>query len=110
MIFADWTGLIACLGRAMSEEKKPAGYSEGYTFGEHPFYLCAAFHARVDMGVCFRFSAKAVDYIRSIGGIEPYELLQVGMNPSFCSARLTRIDFTAGFIDECSRFKRFTTA
>ena len=45
-------------------------------------------------------SAKAVDYIRSIGGIEPYELLQVGVNPSSYSARLARIDFTADFIDE----------
>lgn len=63
----------------------------------------AAFHACVDMGVCFRFSlsAKAVDYIRSIGGIEPYELLQVGVNPSSYFARLVRIDFTADFIDEC---------
>lgn len=46
-------------------------------------------------------SAKAVDCIRSIGGIEPYELLQVGVNPSSYFARLVRIDFTADFIDEC---------
>lgn len=46
-------------------------------------------------------SAKAVDYIRSIGGIGPYGLLQVGVNPSSYSARLVRIDLTADFIDEC---------
>lgn len=98
---ADRTGLIACLGAAMPEEKKPAGYSVGYTFGEHPFYLCAAFHERVDMGVCFKFSARATDYIREIGGMEPYELLQAGQNPSFYSLRLSRIDLTADYIDEC---------
>lgn len=38
--FADRTGLITCLGRAIPEEKKPAGYFEGYTFGKHSFYLC----------------------------------------------------------------------
>lgn len=93
--FADRTGLMACLGQAMPEEKKPAGYFEGYTFGEYPFYLC-----RFPCPCLGSLSAKAVDYIRSIGGIEPYELLQVGVNPSSYSARLARIDFTADFIDE----------
>lgn len=78
----------------------PEGYTFGYTFGEHNFYIVIAFHEiRIDMGLIVKFSAQALDYYCSESGVSPYTLLQMMQDNNYAT-RLSRVDFAVDYVDE----------
>ncbi len=95
--------------KSENEQKKIAGYSNGYGFGNHPFYFRICYHhAYWKMGVAIKFSAQSLAYFcekfsaQNGGEIEVYQILQL-LNSEFdyqFQVRLSRIDFCADFIDE----------
>lgn len=78
----------------------PEGYTHGFTYGEHGFYLAVAFHQyRADMGVVVKFSAQALDYYCKESGLKPYQFIQLIQDKMY-TTRLSRVDFTVDYIDE----------
>jgi len=94
--FVEKSEFNTIFGKAISEERPPAGY----TYGEHNFYLAVAYHEfQVRMGVVVKFSAQALDYYCEASGLKVYEFLQT-IKDNYYSIRLSRIDLTADYIDE----------
>ncbi|MEE3467206.1 MAG: replication initiation factor domain-containing protein [Eubacterium sp.] len=78
----------------------PAGYTHGFSFGDHEFYFVTAFHEdRADMGVVVRFSAQALDYYCRETNRRPYEVIRQASSLSY-TIRLSRIDLTVDYINE----------
>ena len=99
-IFAENVGFNTVLGEKRIEPKRPDGYTEAFTFGEHSFYLACAFHeTAVSMGICIKISAGALDFFLDSSGLTLYEFLKKAQHNSY-KLRVSRIDFTADYIDE----------
>lgn len=84
------------------------GYTEGYAYGNHPFYFCVCYHeAYWKMGIAIKFSAQALAYYRDktselFGTTEQvYDMIQLLVD---CfqewKVNFSRIDFAVDFIDE----------
>ena len=96
---SDRGDLETVLGPIRPELKCLKGYTHGYTFGEHSFYSCVAYHMdRDDMGVALRFSAQALDYYSDKSGLKVYEFLGKIQDTAY-TARFSRIDFTADYLN-----------
>lgn len=102
--------LIQIFGpKCTSEQSNIAGYSIGYSYGNHPFYFRICYHeAYWNMGVAVKFSAQSLAYYCSryseLTGtqIEVFQILQI-LSADFQKnyiVRLSRIDFCADFINE----------
>lgn len=91
----------AVFGAARELSKRPAGYGEAVTYGEHGFYLGAAFNpGSPSMGVIFTLSAQALAWWRERTGREAWELLQLVQSQGLYTVRVSRIDLTADFLDD----------
>lgn len=98
---ADAMEFGAVFGTARELSKRPAGYGEAVTYGEHGFYLAAAFNpGSPSQGVIFTFSAQALAWWRERTGREVWELVKLVQRQDLYSARVSRIDLTADFLDE----------
>lgn len=85
--------------------KLPAGYTNGLTVENVPWYLAVAWHEdRFDMGVCIRFAAWAwgeykAEYEKQFGTTMNIRVfLKMIQSPSY-NARLSRIDLTADYFN-----------
>lgn len=98
---ADALNFGAVFGLARELSKRPAGYGEAFTYGEHGFYLAAAFNpGSPSQGVLFTFSAQALAWWRERTGRETWELVQLVQRQDLYTVRVSRIDLTADFLDE----------
>lgn len=98
---ADALEFGAVFGTARELSKRPAGYGEAVTYGEHGFYLGAAFNpGSPSMGVIFTFSAQALAWWRERTGREAWEMLQLVQRQDLYTVRVSRIDLTADFLDD----------
>lgn len=98
--FARLSNLQQIFGRRIFESRPPQGYTTAYTYGEHSFYLAIAYHKyMMNMGIIVKFSAQALDYYCEQSGIKVYEFIKKIQSATY-TARLSRIDLTADFIDE----------
>lgn len=98
---ADAMEFGAVFGAARELSKRPAGYGEAVTYGEHGFYLGAAFNpGSPSMGVIFTLSAQALAWWRERTGREAWELLQLVQSQGLYIVRVSRIDLTADFLDD----------
>lgn len=98
---ADALNFGAVFGLARELSKRPAGYGEAVTYGEHGFYLAAAFNpGSPSQGVLFTFSAQSLAWWRERTGCETWELLQLVQRQDLFTVRVSRIDLTADFLDE----------
>lgn len=98
---ADAMEFGAVFGAARELSKRPAGYGEAVTYGEHGFYLGAAFNpGSPSMGVIFTLSAQALAWWRERTGREAWELLQLVQSQGLYTVRVSRIDLTADFLDD----------
>lgn len=98
---ADALSFGAVFGPARELSKRPAGYGEALTYGEHGFYLAAAYNpGSPSQGVLFTLSAQALAWWRERTGCEVWELVQLVQRQDLYTVRVSRIDLTADFIDE----------
>ena len=98
--FAQKADFKNVLGRRTTEEKAPAGYTKAYHYGSHNFYFALAYHPeQKTMGVVVKFSAQALDYYLQHRNIKFYQFMHIVADKMY-SARLSRIDLTADYIDE----------
>lgn len=84
----------------------PQGYTEGYTYGQNPFYFCIAYHPdHIEMGVIIKFSAYSWAVYQQLF----LEINQISINihsflqkiqSKLYSFRLSRIDIAIDFINE----------
>ena len=87
------------LGPQISESVAPAGYTVAYHYGSHNWYLALAYHPDYPrMGVVVKYSAMALDFYLEKRQIKFYQLMHI--TDKMYSERLSRIDFTADYIDE----------
>lgn len=99
--FCETTGFFQVFGEAMPTSKRPKGYTEGWTLGEHEFYLALAFHPGFpNMGAVVKVSAQALAYYTAETGKQAYELIGDAWSPSLYELRMSRVDLKADFIDE----------
>lgn len=99
-IFVDLADFKAIFGDIRFEDRPPEGYTNAYSFGEHNFYLAAAYHnMRIDMGVVIKFSAQALDYYIEQSGLRVYQLMKIIQDDTY-TTRLSRVDLTVDYIDE----------
>lgn len=99
-IFSRKADFVKIYGDKLPEKKILQGYTRAYTYGEHNFYLCVAYHEyQMSMGIAVRFSAQALDYYCEASGLKVYQFLQKVKDDAY-TARLSRIDLTADYIDE----------
>lgn len=88
------------LGLKSNADNLPAGYTNGYTFGQHSFYFAIAYNPqRYSMGVVVKFSAESLHYYLGKANCEAYEFLQLVQSPAY-EMRLSRIDLDIDFVDE----------
>lgn len=98
--FVEKSDFNSIFGNRLIELNLPNGYTSGYTYGDHSFYLAVAYHQyQIDMGVVVKFSAQALAYYCEKSGLKVYEFLQK-VRDNYYSMRLSRIDLTADYIDE----------
>lgn len=84
------------------------GYTEGYTYGDHPFYFCLCYHpAYWKMGIALKFSAQALAYYRDkttdLFGTskQVYGIIQLLVDYfREWKVNFSRIDFAVDFINE----------
>ena len=94
---ADFKGVF---GERLDEPRVPQGYTLGYRYGEHPFYLATAYHEyQPDFGCIVKFSAQALDYYCEKTGTRVYQLIQ-SVKSDLYTIRASRVDLTADYIDE----------
>ena len=100
-MFSDKVGMIEVFGEINPVNKKlPAGYTNGFEFGIHDFYVMAAYHEyRFDMGIVIKFSAQALGYYCDSKGVKPYSMLQMAQDDNY-TVRLSRVDLTVDYINE----------
>lgn len=98
--FAQKADFKNVFGLRITEEKAPAGYTKAYHYGNHNFYFAMAYHPeQKTMGVVVKFSAQALDYYLQHRHIKFYQFMHIVADKMY-SARLSRIDLTADYIDE----------
>lgn len=98
--FVQRTDFVNVFGAQDIENRPPQGYTTAYKYGDHSFYLAVAYHALMpNMGVAVKFSAQALDYYCQRTDTQVYQFLQKIQCPIY-TARLSRIDLTADYIDE----------
>ena len=98
--FEQKAQLTSKLGSKVKLDKCPAGYTYGYTYGQHSFYFAVAYNQKAyDMGIIVKFSAEALHYYLRKSSQEAYEFLQNVKSNSY-EMRLSRVDFDVDFIDE----------
>ncbi len=94
---ADFKGVF---GEWSEEPRVPQGYTLGYHYGEHPFYLATAYHEyQPDFGCIVKFSAQALDYYCEKTGTRAYQLIQRAECDLY-TIRASRVDLTADYINE----------
>lgn len=99
-IYAQKADFQNILGYKLVEPKAPAGYTRAYHYGSHNWYLALGYHPEHErMGVVVKYSAQALDYYLEEKKIRLYQLLHIISDPRY-TARLSRIDLTADYIDE----------
>ena len=87
-------------GKRGYENRAQAGYTNAFKYGEHDFYFAISYHEDFSiMGVCLKFSARSLAYYTMKKSIKVYEILQK-LESHLYSFRLSRIDFTADYLDE----------
>lgn len=98
--FVKTSYFVDIFGEKTSTQTLPAGYTVGYTFGKHSFYIAVAYHPdQKNMGVIVKFSAQSLDYYLQRTGERVYTLFQKIQSDRYL-ARISRLDFTADYIDE----------
>ncbi len=98
--FAELAGFQDVYGERFDEPRVPQGYTMGYHYGDHPFYLATAFHEyQPDFGCIVKFSAQALDYYCEKTGMKAYQLVQA-VESDLYTIRASRVDMTADYIDE----------
>lgn len=97
--FEDKADFIEIFGDCRPTCEVARGYTTGFTYGEHSFYICIAYHdSRMDMGVAVKFSAQAFAYYCDASGLKAYSFLQK-IQADIYTLRLSRIDLVADYID-----------
>lgn len=98
--FAHLANLESIFGEQKELEAKcPQGYSVGYQYGDNPFYFAVAYHpSHPQMGVVVKFSAYSWFEYRKSGNTNIKRFL-LSVKSDLYSFRLSRIDFTADYLD-----------
>lgn len=82
------------------EDKLPQGYTEGYQFGDNPFYFAIAYHpSHPKMGVIVKFSARSWSVYCQKTGSNIKRFLHSIHSFADYSLRLSRVDFTVDYIN-----------
>lgn len=98
--FEKKTDLVKIFGKRTEAKQCPQGYTNGFTYGEHSFYFCVAYHSSsYSMGVIVKFSAQALAYYLKATKKQVYHFLQ-GLKSDIYDFRLSRCDCDVDFLNE----------
>ncbi|AXI68552.1 replication initiation protein [Streptococcus suis] len=104
-IIANKLSLPILFGNYIPLKTPPAGYTDGFTFQDLPYYFAIAWHqTNFTMGIILKFSASALSQYKSsyqdLNGksIDVHNMAQL-LDEDYYELRLSRIDFAVDYFN-----------